>query len=219
MLQYDQSGGVATTASPLQKAEALESVLRISGVENIKVWNRGFTDKQACELQNRWVDKLPEFVFAINEERLIGTGITHYALSSNSFDNFLEQFQDANPALIVASYIVMVLYAAFSLSATPCGGAESRIGVGLAGICIVGLAVASSFGLAGLLDIPFNPTSTQVLPFLALGLGVDDMFVLAHHFKAYGSSAVDPAEMVRLCLVRLSTMFDRFSPVFRLFFD
>ena len=108
--------------------------------------------------------------------------------------------------LIIASYIVMILYAALSLSAKRSD--ESRVGVGFAGIGIVALAVASSFGLAGLLDIAFNPTSTQVLPFLALGLGVDDMFVLAHHFKAYGTAGSgeggppEPAEMVRLCLTK-----------------
>ena len=45
----------------------------------------------------RWVSALPEMVFAVNEERLQRTGIQHYVLSSNSFDNFLSQFQDANP--------------------------------------------------------------------------------------------------------------------------
>ena len=45
----------------------------------------------------RWVPALPDMVFAVNEERLQRTGIQHYVLSSNSFDNFLSQFQDANP--------------------------------------------------------------------------------------------------------------------------
>ena len=45
----------------------------------------------------RWVSALPDMVFAVNEERLQRTGIQHYVLSSNSFDNFLSQFQDANP--------------------------------------------------------------------------------------------------------------------------
>ena len=45
----------------------------------------------------RCVSALPEMVFAVNEERLQRTGIQHYVLSSNSFDNFLSQFQDANP--------------------------------------------------------------------------------------------------------------------------
>ena len=37
-------------------------------------------------------------------------------------------------------------------------------------------------GLASLLGIHFNAASTQIVPFLALGLGVDSMFLLIHTF-------------------------------------
>ena len=105
----------------------------------------------------------------------------------------------------------MVGYAALSLL-SPGQPLDSRVGLGLVGICIVALAVCSAFGLAGFLGIAFNPTSTQVLPFLALGLGVDDMFVLAHHFKAseagpsitlmQGGAAVYAEALVRDCLAK-----------------
>ena len=204
-----QHGG--EDGAQIKKAEALESVLRISGTKNLLAWNPSFTEKQACELQNRWIDKLPEAVFAINEERLGGTGIEHFVLSSNSFDNFLAKFQDANPALIIISYLLMVAYAALSLF-SPGQPLYSHVGLGLVGIGIVALAVCSAFGLAGFLGIAFNPTSTQVLPFLALGLGVDDMFVLAHHFKAgeaqqhedlvHGGASAYAEALVRDCLAK-----------------
>ena len=37
-------------------------------------------------------------------------------------------------------------------------------------------------GLAALIGISFNAASTQIVPFLALGLGVDSMFLLIHTF-------------------------------------
>ena len=172
-------------AARIEKAEALESVLRISGTKSLLAWNPSFTEKQACELQNRWIDKLPDAVFAVNDERLggtgestalsplplispyksekslCGTGMEHFVLSSNSFDDFLAKFQDANPALIIVSYLLMVGYAALSLL-SPGQPLDSRVGLGLVGICIVALAVCSAFGLAGFLGIAFNPTSTQV---------------------------------------------------------
>ena len=40
----------------LESAEALETVLRISGTAPILEWNPAFTPKMACELQNRWID-------------------------------------------------------------------------------------------------------------------------------------------------------------------
>jgi patched 1 protein len=50
--------------------------------------------------------------------------------------------------------------------------------------------------LAGAFGVPFNPTSTQVLPFLALGLGVDDMFVLTHTYSALQRRAESESDPV-----------------------
>ncbi len=37
-------------------------------------------------------------------------------------------------------------------------------------------------GLAALVGIPFNACTTQIIPFLSLGLGVDSLFLLTHTF-------------------------------------
>ncbi|CAM5136580.1 unnamed protein product, partial [Eretmochelys imbricata] len=58
--------------------------------------------------------------------------------------------------------------------------------------------------LCSLLGISFNAATTQVLPFLALGIGVDDMFLLAHAFTET-SQHVPFKERTGECLRRTGT--------------
>ena len=59
---------------------------------------------------------------------------------------------------------------------------HSMIGLAFCAILTVGLAVLGSYGLAGALKIIYTPLSSS-LPFLILGLGVDDAFIIAGEFQ------------------------------------
>ena len=59
---------------------------------------------------------------------------------------------------------------------------QSQSGIGIAGVLLVALSVAAGLGMCCVLGIDFNASTTQILPFLALGLGVDDMFLIAHSY-------------------------------------
>ena len=49
---------------------------------------------------------------------------------------------------------------------------------GFIGVLVVTLASMAGLGFATALGISFNAATTQIVPFLTLGLGVDDMFLL-----------------------------------------
>ncbi|KFO55642.1 Protein patched 1, partial [Corvus brachyrhynchos] len=72
--------------------------------------------------------------------------------------------------------------------------AKSQGAVGLAGIFLVALSVGAGLGLCSLIGISFNAATTQVLPFLALGVGVDDIFLLVHAFSETGQNKRIPFE-------------------------
>lgn len=58
----------------------------------------------------------------------------------------------------------------------------------IAGIVAVGLAVMSAYGVCAGIGITFSPLM-NVLPFLMLGIGVDDMFVIVNSFDRTPDSA------------------------------
>eukprot|EP01062_Namystynia_karyoxenos_P076992 TRINITY_DN7658_c0_g2_i1.p1 TRINITY_DN7658_c0_g2~~TRINITY_DN7658_c0_g2_i1.p1 ORF type:complete len:1160 (+),score=325.57 TRINITY_DN7658_c0_g2_i1:167-3646(+) len=64
-----------------------------------------------------------------------------------------------------------------------CSMINSRLALGLAGIICIALAVWGTMGTAALLGIEFNGLTLQVLPYVTMGLGIDDMFVVVHYFR------------------------------------
>lgn len=65
---------------------------------------------------------------------------------------------------------------------------KSRVSVGLAGMALVTVTVAAGLGLCAVLGLAFNATTTQIVPFLALGLGLDNMFLLTHTYTSQANS-------------------------------
>ena len=66
----------------------------------------------------------------------------------------------------------------------------SRAGLAASGVFIVAASVAGGTGLASLFGVYSTLISLEVVPFLVLAVGVDNMFVLAHAL----------ARQVRVCL-------------------
>merc|ERR1719341_262191 len=54
---------------------------------------------------------------------------------------------------------------------------QVRVYLSLAGLTSIGMGIATSVGLASLLGFPYTPMHA-VLPFICLGIGIDDMFVI-----------------------------------------
>ena len=59
---------------------------------------------------------------------------------------------------------------------------KSHAGLGIAGVMLVAISIAAGLGISALAGITFNASSTQIVPFLSLGLGVDAVFLLVHTF-------------------------------------
>ncbi|VDP04325.1 unnamed protein product, partial [Schistosoma mattheei] len=60
---------------------------------------------------------------------------------------------------------------------------DMRITLGLAGVLIVLASVLASIGFWSYLNLPITLIIVEVIPFLVLAIGVDNIFILVHEFE------------------------------------
>jgi Niemann-Pick C1 protein len=95
-----------------------------------------------------------------------------------------ESYTDAS--VVAISYVVMLGYIALALASLPPARQVlqlfvlSRAGLGLGGVLIVAASVAGALGLCSWFGMWSTLIIMEVIPFLVLAVGVDNMFVLAH---------------------------------------
>lgn len=84
-------------------------------------------------------------------------------------------------ALVNISYIVVFLFLGATLGKIMCG-TGSRWTMSLAALVTVGLSVGAGFGVSSLVGLFFGPVHS-LLPFILIGIGVDDAFVIVNAFN------------------------------------
>ncbi|XP_049554680.1 protein patched homolog 2 isoform X6 [Orcinus orca] len=179
-------GGMARDPQgQLLRAEALQSTFLLMSPRQLyehfrgdyQTHDIGWSEEQAGTVLQAWQRRFVQLA----QEALPGNASQQiHAFSSTTLDDILHAFSEVSAARVVGGYLLMLAYACVTMLRWDC--AQSQGAVGLAGVLLVALAVASGLGLCALLGIAFNAATTQVLPFLALGIGVDDIFLLAHAF-------------------------------------
>ena len=67
---------------------------------------------------------------------------------------------------------------------------EQRYVLALSGIGCVGIGIGTSYGFSSLIGYPYTPMHSM-LPFMLLGIGIDDMFVIVQSFDSLKSENRD----------------------------
>ena len=73
--------------------------------------------------------------------------------------------------------LLIYFYSFFVLGS--CSPIHMRVISAMVGLCCVGISIAAGYGISFLAGFKFSDMH-GVLPFLILGLGVDDMFVIVN---------------------------------------
>lgn len=122
--------------------------------------------------------------------------------SEASLEKELSQTTNTDANIVVISYIVMFLYASLALGSTtltarsilrnPANAlVQSKFTLGIIGIIIVLMSVSASVGLFSAAGIKVTLIIAEVIPFLVLAVGVDNIFLIVHEFERVNISHSD----------------------------
>ena len=99
-------------------------------------------------------------------------------LAERSIADNIELEASQNASIIVVSYILMFLYVSISIGFFP-STVHNRFLLGLAGIFVVIFSLITAMGITFYLKTPLTMISAEVVPFLILAIGVDNMFLIS----------------------------------------
>jgi Niemann-Pick C1 protein len=101
--------------------------------------------------------------------------------SERSIEDELNRESKSDISTILVSYLLMFAYVSISLGhVDDCNRAmiDSKITLGIGGVIIVLASVVASGGLFGYIGVPATLIIFEVIPFLVLAVGVDNIFIL-----------------------------------------
>ncbi|CAH0493518.1 unnamed protein product [Peronospora farinosa] len=127
-----------------------------------------------------------EFIWdSVEDQELAHAGIDGmkltYMAQRSVADSLIVQ-TNQNAFIVVVSYLVMFFYVSASLGKFK-DPVRSRFGLGLTGIVIVLLSLGAAMGIScSILQMDVTMITIEVVPFLILAIGVDNMFILTNEF-------------------------------------
>ena len=122
-----------------------------------------------------------------------------------SLEEELNKSTNTDAKIVVISYLIMFFYASLALGSTTLSLrhmlrnpavalVQSKFTLGVAGIIIVLMSITASIGLFSWAGLKATLIIAEVIPFIVLAVGVDNIFLIVHEFERVNVS--HPDEMV-----------------------
>jgi Niemann-Pick C1 protein len=135
-----------------------------------------------------------------------------------SLEEELNKSTNTDAKIVVISYIIMFFYASLALGSTTLSirsilrnpatsFVDSKFTLGVVGILIVLMSISASIGLFSAAGIKVTLIIAEVIPFIVLAVGVDNIFLIVHEFERVNVS--HPDDMVEF---RISKALGRMGP-------
>lgn len=130
----------------------------------------------ALEWESKYVELMKNFTSS-NATQFMDIAFT----SERSIEDELNRESKSDISTILVSYLLMFAYIAVSLGhVDECNRAmiDSKITLGMGGVIIVLASVVAGAGFFGYVGVPATLIIFEVIPFLVLAVGVDNIFIL-----------------------------------------
>jgi Niemann-Pick C1 protein len=119
-----------------------------------------------------------------------------------SIEQELNKSSNTDAKIVAISYVIMFIYASLALGSTAVTWksvltnpanvfVQSKFSLAVVGILIVLMSVSASVGFFSAVGIQVTLIIAEVIPFLVLAVGVDNIFLLVHEFERINVSHPD----------------------------
>ncbi|CAI4232828.1 unnamed protein product [Auanema sp. JU1783] len=187
-------GGIKRGENKLQSAEALQSVFLVASPFDVYLrFKEGKPEIHPNLDTSRWNPRWANDIIVAWQRNFTKKLYGHKAnlevrvfhpLASTSIADMLEEFSQFNYEIIFIGYGLMIVYAIFTQARFKGRwlAIQSNVFLAIVGVFLVTYSSICGLGVTTALGINFNAATTQIVPFLTLGLGIDDMFLLLHNY-------------------------------------
>ncbi|KAI9473740.1 MAG: patched family-domain-containing protein [Benjaminiella poitrasii] len=116
--------------------------------------------------------------------------------TESSLEKELNKSSNTDAGTVIISYLVMFIYASLALGRISSLNPrrlliDSKFSLGISGILIVIFSVSSAVGLFSFTGKKITLIIAEVIPFLVLAVGVDNIFILCHEYARRVELGVD----------------------------
>ncbi|OCT48287.1 Niemann-Pick type C-related protein 1 [Cladophialophora carrionii] len=188
--------------------DGIENVTNAKALITTWVVNNDQPGTEATARAEEW-ERALKHELLIAQESASSRGLRLSFNTEISLEQELNKSTNTDAKIVVISYVVMFIYASLALgSATlslrsllsnPANAfVQSKFTLGVAGIVIVLMSVSGSVGLFSAAGVKVTLIIAEVIPFLVLAVGVDNIFLIVHEFERVNVSHPDEEIDVRI---------------------
>ncbi|CAM9124531.1 unnamed protein product [Choristocarpus tenellus] len=125
--------------------------------------------------------------------------------AERSGNDIIERGNSPEGALIWIAYVVMVVFAGLSMGSWGVNYPTSRllysrVLLTIGGVTIIALSTLAALGFVSAVGLSLTPLTVNVVPFLSLGIGIDDMLILVYSLVHSKDSQKTPTTRMELAL-------------------